>query len=56
MNWKKIGTVALVAFLIYFVVRSPVESATTVRGIVTSLGQFANSIAVALTTFLQTLF
>ena len=32
--WKKIGVAALVAFAIYFLIRSPVESATVIRGVV----------------------
>jgi len=56
MNWKKVGTGLLVAFLAYFVIKSPVESATAVRNVFVSAGRFANTAAVALTTFLQTLF
>lgn len=56
MNWKRIGVLSLVAFLVYFIVRAPVESADVVHNIVTSTGHFLNSLAVALTTFLQALF
>ena len=56
MNWKKIAMIAIAAFLVYFLVRSPVESATTVKSIAVSVGGFANRLATALTTFLQTLF
>lgn len=56
MNWKKLGIVAGVAFLIYFVVRSPVESANAVKNAAVQMGELANLIAVSLTTFLRALF
>ena len=56
MNWKKLGIGLLIAFLVYFVVRSPVESATVTKNIFTAIGHFFSTLAVALTTFLQTLF
>ena len=56
MNWKRAGLIVLAAFLVYFIVRSPVESANVVRNIASSIGQMANAIAVSLTTFLQNLF
>jgi len=56
MNWKKIGLALFVAFLIYFVVRSPVESADVVRDVFTAIGRFLSTLASSLTTFLQALF
>ena len=56
MDWKRLGGLVLVAFLVYFVVRSPVESANAVKGVATQVGHFANALAVSLTTFLRTLF
>ena len=56
MNWKRIGSILLVAFLAYFLIKSPVESANAVRNVFISAGRLANTTAVALTTFLQTLF
>lgn len=56
MNWKRLGILALVAFVVYFLVRSPVESATAVRNVASEIGDLANLIAVSLTTFLRTLF
>lgn len=56
MNWKRVGGILLGAFVVYFVVRAPVESANVVRGMFSASGRFLNSVAVALTTFLQTLF
>ena len=56
MSTKKILLVALVAFAIYFLVRSPVESATAVNSVSDWVGQTASDLAASLTTFLQTLF
>lgn len=56
MNWKKIGTIALVAFLIYFVVKSPVESASAIRNVAGEIADFANAAAASLTTFVSALF
>lgn len=44
------------AFMIYFVVRSPVESANAVKGVAQQIGDFANALVVSITTFLRTLF
>lgn len=56
MSTKKLLVVALVAFAIYFLVRSPVESATAVNSVSDWVGKTASAIASSLTTFLQTLF
>lgn len=56
MNWKKLGIIALVSFLVYFLVRSPVESANAVKTLGIQIGRFANTLASSVTTFLTTLF
>jgi hypothetical protein len=56
VNWRKIGAIALVAFIIFFVVRSPVESADVVKTVASAIASFANDAAVSMTTFLRTLF
>lgn len=56
MNWKKIGLVALGAFLIYFLVVSPVESANAVKAVANIIADFAHDAATSMTTFLRTLF
>ena len=56
MNWKKIGLVALAAFLIYFLVVSPVESANAIKTMARTVGDFAHAAATSFTTFLSTLF
>jgi hypothetical protein len=56
MNWKKIGLVALVAFIVYFLVRSPVESAMAVKNVGLVVGRFANTLATSIATFFTTLF
>jgi len=56
MNWKRIGGIALVAFLLYFLVKSPVESAVTVKNLAAQIADIAEALATSLTTFLRTLF
>lgn len=56
MNWKKLGTIALVVFLVYFVVKSPVESANAIRNVAGQIADFANAAASSLTTFIGALF
>jgi hypothetical protein len=56
VNWKKLISIALVIFALYFMVRSPVESATFVRHVAYTVGDVANAAATSLSTFLGTLF
>jgi hypothetical protein len=56
MGWKRLVGIALIAFAIYFVVRSPVESATAIKDVSSGVQTAARSLATSLTTFLQTLF
>jgi hypothetical protein len=55
VNWKKLISISLVVFALYFLVRSPVESATFVRSVANTIGDVANAAATSLTTFIRTL-
>jgi hypothetical protein len=55
VNWKKLISISLVIFALYFLVRSPVESATFVRSVAYTVGDIANAAATSLTTFIRTL-
>jgi hypothetical protein len=56
MPWRRLLAITLVIFALYFLVRSPVESATFVRNLADTIGNIANALATSLTTFLRTLF
>jgi hypothetical protein len=56
MHWRRLISIALTLFALYFLIRSPVESATFVRQVATTIGDVANAAATSLTTFLRTLF
>ncbi len=56
VQMRRLFGFAIVAFLLYFLVRSPIESAHAIRNVTTAIAHFANALVVSLTTFFRALF
>ncbi|MDP9407861.1 MAG: hypothetical protein M3P95_08345 [Actinomycetota bacterium] len=56
MNGKRLLTLALLAFALFFIVTQPVEAATILREGAQGTARVATGVAQAFSTFLSTLF
>lgn len=56
VHMKRLLFFSIIAFILYFLVVSPIESANVIKNVWNAIGTFFEALAVGLTTFFRALF